>query len=45
MFLAEMDWRLRCSARVLVAVPETDIGAGQLMVYELEESLANSHTV
>ena len=38
-FLAEMDWRLRCSARVLVAVPETDIGAGQLMVYELEESL------
>ncbi|MDJ0774311.1 MAG: GntR family transcriptional regulator [Mastigocoleus sp. MO_167.B18] len=39
MFLAEMDWRLRCSARVLVAVPQTDIGAGQLMVYELEESL------
>lgn len=39
MFLAEMDWRLRCSARVLVAVPETDMGAGQLMVYELEESL------
>lgn len=38
-FLAEMDWRLRCSARVLVAAPETDIGAGQLMVYELEESL------
>ncbi|MEM7556316.1 MAG: GntR family transcriptional regulator [Cyanobacteria bacterium P01_A01_bin.84] len=38
-FLAEMDWRLRCSARVLVAVPEMDMGAGELMVYELEESL------
>lgn len=38
-FLAEIDWRLRCSARVLVAVPATDIGAGELMIYELEESL------
>ncbi|MEM7726240.1 MAG: GntR family transcriptional regulator [Cyanobacteria bacterium P01_A01_bin.45] len=38
-FLAEIDWRLRCSARVLVAVPEMDMGAGELMVYELEESL------
>lgn len=38
-FLAEIDWRLRCSARVLVAVPTQDIGAGELMVYELEQSL------
>lgn len=38
-FLAEIDWRLRCSARVLVAVPSWDIGAGELMVCELEESL------
>jgi GntR family transcriptional regulator len=38
-FLAEIDWRLRCSARVLVAAPALDIGAGELMVYELEESL------
>ncbi|PLZ98808.1 GntR family transcriptional regulator [Fischerella thermalis CCMEE 5268] len=38
-FLAEIDWRLRCSARVLVAVPAGDIGAGELMVYELEQSL------
>ncbi|WP_088239557.1 GntR family transcriptional regulator [Calothrix rhizosoleniae] len=38
-FLAEIDWRLRCSARVLVAVPATDMGAGKLMIYELEESL------
>jgi len=39
LFLAEVDWRLRCSARVLVAVPLQDIGVGQLMVDELEESL------
>lgn len=39
LFLAEIDWRLRCSARVLVAVPYQDIGAGELMVYELELAL------
>ncbi|MDM9381052.1 GntR family transcriptional regulator [Chlorogloeopsis sp. ULAP01] len=38
-FLAEVDWRLRCSARVLVTVPTSDIGAGELMVQELEQSL------
>jgi GntR family transcriptional regulator len=38
-FLAEVDWRLRCSARVLVAAPSQDIGAGELMVYELEAAL------
>ncbi|BAZ30040.1 GntR family transcriptional regulator [Cylindrospermum sp. NIES-4074] len=38
-FLAEVDWRLRCSARVLVAAPSQDIGAGELMVDELEEAL------
>ncbi|OUL20755.1 GntR family transcriptional regulator [Nostoc sp. 106C] len=39
LFLAEMDWRLRCSSQVLVAVPSYDIGAGELMVYELEKAL------
>ena len=39
LFLAEIDWRLRCSAQVLVAVPTEDIGAGKLMVDELEKSL------
>lgn len=39
LFLAEIDWRLRASARVLVTVPTDDIGAGKLMVYELEQSL------
>ncbi|MEM7579036.1 MAG: GntR family transcriptional regulator [Cyanobacteria bacterium P01_A01_bin.80] len=38
-FLAEIDWRLRCSARVLVAVPTQDIGAGELIVQELEQTL------
>lgn len=38
-FLAEIDWRLRCSARVLVAVPKQDIGAGELIVDELEQAL------
>lgn len=39
LFLAEIDWRLRCSARVLVTAPSQDIGAGELMVRELEQSL------
>ncbi|AFZ02376.1 GntR family transcriptional regulator [Calothrix sp. PCC 6303] len=38
-FLAEIDWRLRCSARVLVAVQLQDIGAGELIVDELEQAL------
>ncbi|MBZ8181913.1 GntR family transcriptional regulator [Oscillatoria salina] len=39
LFLSEIDWRLRCSARVLVTVPTRDLGAGELMVQELEKSL------
>ncbi|AOY79211.1 GntR family transcriptional regulator [Moorena producens JHB] len=39
LFLSEIDWRLRCSARVLVTVESRDIGAGELMVQELEQSL------
>ncbi|MEB3280725.1 MAG: GntR family transcriptional regulator [Lyngbya sp.] len=39
LFLAEIDWRLRCSARVLVTAPMQDIGIGQLMAQELEQSL------
>ena len=39
LFLGEIDWRLRCSARVLVTTPRQDIGAGQLMVRELEVAL------
>lgn len=39
MFLGEIDWRLRCSARVLVTAPSNDIGIGKLMAQELEKSL------
>ncbi|NES76443.1 MULTISPECIES: GntR family transcriptional regulator [Okeania] len=39
MFLTEIDWRLRCSARVLVTAPSNDIGIGQLMAKELEQAL------
>lgn len=38
-FLAEVDWRLRCGARVLVTAPKQDIGAGELMVRELQQAL------
>lgn len=39
MFLTEIDWRLRSSARVLVTAPSNDIGIGQLMAQELEPAL------
>ncbi len=39
LFLAEIDWRLRCSARVLVTAPAEDIGVGELMAKELEQAL------
>jgi GntR family transcriptional regulator len=40
LFLAVIDWRLRCSAQVLVTVPSRDLGAGQLILQELEKALA-----
>ncbi|NJR21250.1 MAG: GntR family transcriptional regulator [Richelia sp. CSU_2_1] len=39
LFLTEIDWRLRCSARVLVTAPTEDIGVGELMARELEQAL------
>ncbi len=39
LLLAEIDWRLRCSAKVLVTVSERDLGAGELIVAEVEEHL------
>lgn len=38
LFMSEVDWRLRCSARVLVTIQRAD-GAGELMVRELEQAL------
>ena len=32
----EIDWRLRCGARVLVSTPREDIGASMLLAEELE---------
>ncbi|MDX2270729.1 MAG: GntR family transcriptional regulator [Cyanobacteriota bacterium] len=40
LFLAEIDWRLRCSAQVLLCVPQADLGTGQLMLRELETALS-----
>jgi GntR family transcriptional regulator len=42
LFLAEIEWRLRCSAQVLVSVPAQDLGSGQLMLLELQQSLGIS---
>lgn len=39
LFLSEIEWRLRSSAQVIVTVPQEDVGAGKLMVDELEQSL------
>ncbi len=39
LFLTEIDWRWRCSARVFVTVPRIDFGAGELMIQELQQSL------
>ena len=35
----EIDWRLRCGARVLVSTPREDIGASMLIAEELAPSL------
>lgn len=39
LFLTEIDWRWRCSARVFVTVPRIEIGAGELMLQELQQAL------
>ena len=39
MLTGEIDWRLRCGARVLVSTPREDIGASMLIAEELEPNL------
>jgi GntR family transcriptional regulator len=39
LFLAEIDWRLRCSAQVLITAPTHDLAAGEMMLRELEKAL------
>ncbi|MEL6442128.1 MAG: GntR family transcriptional regulator [Cyanobacteria bacterium J06621_8] len=40
LFLEEIDWRISCGERLLVTVPERDIGAGEIIRKELEDSFA-----
>lgn len=39
LLLAEIDWRSQCSSKVFVTIPNHDIGAGELMLRELQQSL------
>ncbi|KGG14585.1 MULTISPECIES: GntR family transcriptional regulator [unclassified Prochlorococcus] len=39
LFTQEIDWRLRCGARVLVSTPREDLGASMLIAEELEPNL------
>ena len=39
LFTKEIDWRLRCGARVLVSTPKEDMGASMLIAEELQPSL------
>jgi GntR family transcriptional regulator len=39
LFLAEIEWRLRCSVVVYVTAPLSDLGVGELMRQELERAL------
>jgi GntR family transcriptional regulator len=39
LYLAELDWRLRCSAQVLVTASAQDIQAGQIILRELKAAL------
>lgn len=40
LFLAEIDSRLRAGTQVLVTVPRHDLGAGEIIVQELQQSLS-----
>jgi GntR family transcriptional regulator len=39
LFLGEIEWRLQCAAKVLVVVQDKDLGVGELMISQLENSL------
>ncbi len=39
LFTQEIDWRLKCGARVLVSTPKEDIGASMLIAEELRPNL------
>ncbi|MEY3825258.1 MAG: hypothetical protein RLZZ148_70 [Cyanobacteriota bacterium] len=39
LLLAEIDWRLLSSTKILITIPRSDLGAGELILKELEQSL------
>lgn len=39
LFLGEIDWRLRCGARVIVTASKEDLGMGEVMATEIEDEL------
>ncbi len=39
LFIQEIDWRIKCGARVLVSTPQEDLGASMLIAAELEPSM------
>lgn len=40
LFLEEIDWRISCCDRIMVTVPQRDIGAGKIIQQELQDSFA-----
>ena len=40
LFLEEVDWRVSCCDRVMVTVPQRDIGAGEIIQQELKDSFS-----
>ncbi len=40
LFLEEIDWRLSCCDRIIVTVPQRDIGAGKIIQQELQDSFS-----
>ncbi|ELR99011.1 GntR family transcriptional regulator [Gloeocapsa sp. PCC 73106] len=40
LYLAAIDWRIRCLGRIIITVPQRDVEAGELMLQELTQALA-----
>jgi GntR family transcriptional regulator len=40
LFFEEIDWRISCCDRVIVTVPKRDIAAGEIILQELQNTLA-----
>ena len=40
LFLEEIDWRISCCDRIVVTVPQRDIGAGEIIQRELQDTFS-----